>query len=113
MIWRSWSDTVSAFAEEIRAQVQEFVENHLASDLPAHVTRFDNPEIPGQWTYLLEQDGEAIVLIDICMDHVLEEAAKIKASPGMFLEAIRRSARAFFFDPHIAAPLRAALARSS
>lgn len=113
MMWRSWSDTVDALTEEIRAQAERFAQNHLARDgVPARITRIDHPELPGHLTFLIEQVGEPVVLIDVDADHVLEEAAKISARPGLIFEGIRRAARTIFIDPHLVGPLRRALARA-
>ena len=109
----TWSDAVSNLVEEIRAQAQRFAQAHLSSDdAPALITRVDDPDIPGQFTFLVEQFGEPLVLIVVDSNHVLEEAAKVSARPGLILEGIRRSARMVYLDPCLAGHLRAALSRT-
>ena len=99
--------------QEIRAQAERFAQSHLASDAPALVTRVDHPELPGQFTWIVEQRGEAVVLIVVDADHVLEETAKVNVRADLLAEGIRRAARCVYLDPHLAGHLRAALARSS
>lgn len=100
--------------EEIRAQAERFAQSHLAGgDEPALVTRIDHPELPGQFTWILEQRGEAVVLIVVDADHVLEETSKVNVRADLLAEGIRRAARCVYLDPHLAGHLRAALARSS
>ena len=113
MLATTWSDAVSNLVEEIRAQAERFAQAHLSSDAPALITRVDDPELPGHFTFLVEQLGEPLVLIVVDADHVLEEAAKVSARPGLILEGIRRSARTVYLDQHLAGHLRAALARVS
>ena len=112
MILVSWSETVTELAAEILAQAKRFAENHLASDMPARITRVDSPEMPGHLTFLVEQTGEPILLIVVDSDHVLEEASKLTARPGLILEGIRRAARMVYIDAPLDEHLRAALARA-
>ncbi|HET99696.1 hypothetical protein LCGC14_0274020 [marine sediment metagenome] len=99
--------------EEIRAQAERFAQNHLGSDADARITRVDHPDMPGHFTFFIEQPGEPVILITVYADHVLEEVEKITARPGLILEAIRRAARTVFIDPHMVGPLKRALARTA
>ena len=97
---------MSPIAREIRAQAERFAQNHLASDGPALIKRVDDPEAPGHLTYILTQPGEAVVLIDVDSDHVLEDAVRTKGKDGSLLESIRRAARCIYIDPYLANHLR-------
>lgn len=113
MMWRIWSDAVQELIEEVKAQARRFALSHLADDDDARVLAIDDPDEPGHLTFILEQAGEALVLIDVSASHVLEEAATIGARPGLIMEAVRRTARVVFFDAHLVNPVLAALARAS
>ena len=86
---------------------------YLATEADACITRVDHPDMPGHFTFLVEQLGEPVVLITVHVDHVLEEVEKIAARPGLIGEAIRRAARTVFIDAHMVAPLKRALARTA
>jgi len=100
---------MSPIAEEIRAQTERFAQNHLASDGPALIKRVDDPEAPGHLTYILTQPGEAVVLISVDSEHVLEDAVRRRGKGSTLLESIRRAARCIYIDPHLAGHLREAL----